>query len=101
MKKFERDPKRMIDMVFVKRLERRLGRNLSEFELEDQDEPIAFCFPNGQIELIQIPRLRFPQDVISKLETTVTLKDENNVKADNPQYRQDIQSTVSNQVSAA
>jgi hypothetical protein len=68
MKLHERDPKRMIDMIFVKRLERRLGRELTEFELEDHDEPIAFCFSNGQIELIQIPRLRFPHDVFSGLE---------------------------------
>ena len=64
----ERDPKRMMDVIFVKRLERRLGRALTEYELYDHDEPIAFCFPDGHIEQIEIPRLRFPQDVFSGLE---------------------------------
>ena len=68
MNTHERDPKRMIDMIFVKRLERRLGRALTEFELDDHDEPIAFYFPNGQIEQIQIPRLRFPDEVVAGLE---------------------------------
>lgn len=65
MSKHTRDPKRLTDMIFVKRLERRLGRALTEFELEDNDEAVAFYFVDGHIEEISIPRLRFPHDVIT------------------------------------
>lgn len=99
MTKHERDPKRMIDMIFVKRLERRLGRVLTEYELEDHDEPLAFCFPNGHIETIQIPRLRFPHDVITTLESTPTqIKDDIGVGRIE---RSELQSPDQNQVSAA
>lgn len=81
MSKNTRDPKRVTDMIFVKRLERRLGRSLTEFELEDNDEAIAFYFPDGHIEQISIPRLCFPHDVTTTISTApVVVTDFNSMK---------------------
>jgi len=68
-------------MIFVKRLERRLGRALTEFELEDNDEAVAFYFPDGHIEQISIPRLRFPHDVITTVsDSLIVVKDQSSLK---------------------
>jgi hypothetical protein len=55
------------DPLFVKRLERRLGRKLSEDELV-QDE-LELRFPNGQRDWIIIPKIVFPTDLLTRPDT--------------------------------
>lgn len=52
------------DMLFVNTIEKRLGRKLTEEEL-DSDEALDLHFPNGRREYVVIPRLLFPDDVMS------------------------------------
>lgn len=52
------------DMVFVNALERRLGRRLSEEELAE-DNDLELVFPDGHREWVMIPRLVFPNDLLS------------------------------------
>lgn len=51
------------DMLYVKNLERRLGRNLSSDELDEED--LELRFPDGHREWVTIPRLVFPDDLLS------------------------------------
>ena len=55
------------DMIFVKQLERRLGRPLTETELES-DEELELRFPDGHREFVVIPRLAFPYELLSSPE---------------------------------
>jgi hypothetical protein len=52
------------DMLYVNSIERRLGRKLTERELED-DDALELRFPDGRREFVIIPRLLFPDDVMS------------------------------------
>ncbi len=52
------------DMLFVNTIEKRLGRKLTEEEL-DSDEELELIFPTGRREYVYIPRLLFPDDVMS------------------------------------
>ena len=51
------------DMIFVKNLERRLGRELTEQELSGEE--FEARFPDGHREFIQIPILEFPKELLS------------------------------------
>lgn len=54
------------DPIFVKQLERRLGRKLEEEELEELSvEAGDVRFPNGRIEYIKIPLMVFPDALLS------------------------------------
>lgn len=64
------------DMLFVKQLERRLGRSLSEDEL-NHDEELELRFPDGHREFIVIPKLIFPDDLLSAPELGVILELQN------------------------
>jgi hypothetical protein len=55
------------DMLFVKTLERQLGRQISKEEL-NSEEPFRVVFPNGEVSWIEIPVLLFPDDLISQPE---------------------------------
>lgn len=52
------------DPLFVRHLERRLGRKLSERELCEPDFEIRFS--NGRREFIVIPKIIFPDDLLSR-----------------------------------
>jgi hypothetical protein len=56
------------DMLFVNQLEKRLGRRLSreEVETEEYEEELEIYFPDGHREFIRIPRLSFPDDLMSR-----------------------------------
>jgi hypothetical protein len=51
------------DMLFVNTLEKRLGRKLTEEELESDE--LELTFPGKRREFVVIPRLLFPDDVMS------------------------------------
>lgn len=51
------------DMLYVKNLERRLNRNLTEDELNEEE--LELHFPDGHREWVVIPRLVFPDDLLS------------------------------------
>jgi hypothetical protein len=53
------------DMLFVKTLERQLGRQIRDEEL-NSEEPFRVVFPNGEITWIEIPVLQFPDDLLSQ-----------------------------------
>ncbi len=59
------------DWLFVKGVERRLGRKLTAMEIEMGTESsfgsseLVLNFPNGRLEWINIPTFRFPDDLIS------------------------------------
>ena len=50
------------DMLFVRRLERQLGRPLTRDELNMDEFEVRF--PDGHYQWIEIPRLFFPYDLI-------------------------------------
>lgn len=51
------------DMLYVKQLERRLGRPLTEEEMSGDDTVVEL--PNGDIEVITVPLLPFPDALLS------------------------------------
>lgn len=55
------------DMLYVRSVERRLGRSFSEAELLEcsEGEGARIRFPDGHYEWIIIPKLSFPWDLIS------------------------------------
>lgn len=54
------------DMIFVRNLERRLGRRLTDIEIEDDDpDGLEVRFPDGHREFVRIPILVFPDDLLS------------------------------------
>lgn len=55
------------DMIFVRSLERHLGRPLSDMELlkDEIEGEFDIEYPNGRIVWISIPRLIFPHDLIT------------------------------------
>lgn len=74
------------DMLFVKNLERRLGRNLTEDELDQEDE-LELRFPDGHREFVVIPRLVFPYDLLSAPELgAIVAYEENNQDETAVQY---------------
>jgi hypothetical protein len=54
------------DMLYVKSVERRLGRSLSEEEMDGESHRVFL--PNGNFEFVQVPLLNFPYDLLSKPE---------------------------------
>jgi hypothetical protein len=54
------------DMLYVNSVERRLGRPLTEEEMDGDSRPIVF--PGGRTEYIQVPILLFPYDLITNAE---------------------------------
>jgi len=55
------------DMIFVKRLERRLKRNLTDEELDSKDA-FEVRFLDGHTEWIAIPTLIFPDELLVRPE---------------------------------
>lgn len=64
------------DWLVVKKIERRLGRKLTEDEIhmameQDEDSPevsgLSLHFPDGSWELINLPKLFFPDDFTTKV----------------------------------
>jgi hypothetical protein len=56
------------DMLFVRSLERKLGRSLTEQELLEDEVRGEFYLelPNGRSEWITIERLSFPYDLLDR-----------------------------------
>lgn len=56
------------DMIYVNQLEKRLGRALTveEIEIEEYEGVLELRFRDGHREFIVIPRLVFPDDLITR-----------------------------------
>ena len=55
----------IVDMVFVKALEKSIGRRLSQEEIEQEDD-IEIRLPSGDFTCVSIPRLNFPSELLSQ-----------------------------------
>ncbi len=54
------------DVIYIKELEKRLGRSLLEEEMDGN--PFEVRFPDGHWETLCVPLLSFPYDLITKPE---------------------------------
>lgn len=56
------------DMLFINQLEKRLGRRLTEMEIEREefDGELELFFPDGTREFIVFPRLILPDELMTK-----------------------------------
>lgn len=64
----------IMDVLYIKAVEKRLGRRLSEEEMDGQ--PSMIYFPGGHYEKIQVPYLRFPYELMSQPEDVPETYDE-------------------------
>lgn len=64
----EQQTNQIIDMVFVRTLEKRIGRTLTDTEL-DQDGPFLISLPYGGFLKVSIPRVEFPMGLLSAADT--------------------------------
>ena len=55
------------DMLYVNTLEKRLGRSLTLEEIYS-DEPFKVVLRNGFVEYHEIPVLKFPDELLTKIE---------------------------------
>lgn len=58
------------DMLYVKSLERRLRRRLTDEEMNG--ETFRAIFPDGRVEFLAVPLIRFPHDLITRPEDMVS-----------------------------
>lgn len=74
---YDKDECRFRDWFYIRRIERRLGRKLTLVELiqEELMNGIELVFPDGMRELVVIPRIHFPYDLLSKEALTVESND--------------------------
>jgi hypothetical protein len=54
------------DMLYVKSIEKRLRRPLTDEEMDGEE--CRVFFPDGHIEFIEVPHLEFPYDLLTKPE---------------------------------
>lgn len=54
------------DMLYVKSVEKRLRRPLTDEEMSG--ESYHTVFPDGHVEFIEVPQLKFPYDLLTKPE---------------------------------
>jgi hypothetical protein len=65
---------KIMDVLYIRAVEKRLRRPLSEEERDGQ--PSMILFPNGRYERIRVPYLIFPYDLMSQPEEVPETADE-------------------------
>ncbi len=82
----------ILDMLFVNTIEKRLGRKLTEEELDQaryDEESLELYFIGGRREYVKVPKLVFPDDVMSthaRIDLEFSLRDDVSRSSDEVTY---------------